>query len=69
MLRLISLLGLVALQFLFALFILKTPIGITIFSGAQTVVDQLNVYANEGATMIASLLACYLFTCVVGILL
>ena len=41
-----------ALQFLFALFILKTPIGITIFSGAQTVVDQLNVYANEGAKMV-----------------
>ena len=41
-----------ALQFVFALFILKTPVGVSIFQGAQTVVDQLNVHANEGAKMV-----------------
>jgi CNT family concentrative nucleoside transporter len=40
------------LQFAFALFILKTPIGLQLFQGAQVVVDQLNVYANEGARMV-----------------
>ncbi len=41
-----------ALQFIFALCILKTPVGAAIFAGAQQVVDQLNVYANEGAKMV-----------------
>jgi CNT family concentrative nucleoside transporter len=41
-----------ALQFGFAIFILKTPIGLQLFQGAQVVVDQLNVYANEGARMV-----------------
>ena len=41
-----------ALQFIFAIFILKTPVGVSIFQGAQSVVDQLNVYANEGAKMV-----------------
>jgi CNT family concentrative nucleoside transporter len=40
------------LQFAFAIFILKTPIGLRLFQGAQVVVDQLNVYANEGARMV-----------------
>ena len=40
------------LQFVFALGILKTAVGERIFVGAQTVVDQLNVYANEGAKMV-----------------
>src|SRR5688500_6861771 len=40
------------LQFVFALLILKTPFGAGIFRGAQTAVDQLNVYANEGARMV-----------------
>lgn len=40
------------LQFAFAIFILKTPIGLQLFQGAQVVVDQLNVYANEGARMV-----------------
>jgi len=40
------------LQFGFALFILKTPIGRQIFDGAKVVVDQLNVYAYEGAAMV-----------------
>ena len=41
-----------ALQFIFALCILKTPVGASIFLGAQSVVDQLNIYANEGAKMV-----------------
>jgi hypothetical protein len=41
-----------ALQLFFAWFILKTPIGGTLFKGAQVAVDQLNVYANEGAKMV-----------------
>ena len=45
------------LQFVFALFILKTPIGLRLFEGAQVVVDQLNVYANEGAKMVFGPLA------------
>src|SRR6185503_2797763 len=40
------------LQFAFAIFILKTPIGLQLFQGAQVVVDQLSVYANEGAKMV-----------------
>jgi CNT family concentrative nucleoside transporter len=45
------------LQFAFAIFILKTPIGLRLFAGAQDVVDQLNVYANEGAKMVFGPLA------------
>jgi CNT family concentrative nucleoside transporter len=41
-----------ALQFFFALFILKTPIGAQLFAGAQAACDQLNLYANEGAKMV-----------------
>src|SRR3954463_1770731 len=40
------------LQFVFALFILKTPIGLRLFQGAQVVMDQLNAYAYEGAKMV-----------------
>lgn len=40
------------LQFGFALFILKTSIGRWLFDGAKVVMDQLNVYANEGAQMV-----------------
>jgi len=40
------------LQFAFALFILKTPIGLRLFQGAQVVMDQLNAYAYEGAKMV-----------------
>ncbi|MEY2486553.1 MAG: concentrative nucleoside transporter, family [Verrucomicrobiota bacterium] len=40
------------LQFAFAIFILRTPVGLRLFQGAQVVVDQLNVYANEGAKMV-----------------
>lgn len=77
MLRLISLLGIVAflvlawllsnnrrlfpwrtvlwglaLQFFFALFILKTPIGAQLFGGAQTAVGQLNESAFKGADIV-----------------
>ena len=45
------------LQFAFAIFILKTPIGLRLFQGAQVVVDQLNVHANEGAKMVFGPLA------------
>jgi len=41
-----------ALQFLFALFILKTPVGRWLFSGAQTAVDQLNQSAYQGAELV-----------------
>ena len=41
-----------ALQFAFAIFILKTPIGLQLFQGAQVVMDQLNACANEGAKMV-----------------
>ena len=41
-----------ALQFLFALFILKTPIGLRLFSGAQTAIDQLNQSAYQGAELV-----------------
>ena len=47
----------IGLQFYFALFILKTPIGVQLFAGAQAVVDQLNVFANEGAKMVFGPLA------------
>jgi CNT family concentrative nucleoside transporter len=47
----------VALQFIFALFILKTPLGQGIFSGAQNVVSQLNVFAGDGARMVFGALA------------
>src|ERR1700761_2564219 len=36
-----------ALQFFFALFILKTPVGVRLFAGAQTLVGQLNQSAYE----------------------
>src|SRR3954469_14427961 len=41
-----------ALQFIFAIFILRTPIGLRLFQGAQVVMDQLNAYAYEGAKMV-----------------
>src|SRR5687768_14189903 len=81
-LRLISLLGLIALiacawalsnhrrhfpwrtvlcglglQYLLALFILKTPVGERFFGGAQLAVNQLNVHALEGAKMVFGPLA------------
>jgi CNT family concentrative nucleoside transporter len=40
------------LQFVFALFILKTPIGLRLFQGAQVMMDKLNAYAYEGAKMV-----------------
>src|SRR5436190_12042410 len=40
------------LQFAFAIFILKTPIGLRLFQGAQVVMDQLNAYAYTGAKMV-----------------
>jgi concentrative nucleoside transporter, CNT family len=46
-----------ALQFVFALFILKTPIGLRLFQGAQVVMDQLNAYAYDGAKMVFGPLA------------
>ncbi len=46
-----------ALQFIFALFILKTPVGAAVFSGAQRVVDQINLHAMEGAKMVFGPLA------------
>jgi CNT family concentrative nucleoside transporter len=46
-----------ALQFIFALFILKTPIGLRLFQGAQVVMDQLNAYAYDGAKMVFGPLA------------
>src|SRR5256714_5927645 len=46
-----------ALQFAFAIFILKTPIGLRLFQGAQVVMDQLNAYAYEGAKMVFGPLA------------
>ncbi len=47
----------VALQFVFALFILKTSIGRVLFNGAQNVVAQLNDFASEGAAMVFGPLA------------
>jgi CNT family concentrative nucleoside transporter len=40
------------LEVVFAMFILRTSAGASIFAGAQNVVDQLNVYAGEGAKMV-----------------
>lgn len=40
------------LQFAFALFILKTRIGLRLFDGAKVMMDQLNLYANQGAKMV-----------------
>lgn len=45
------------LQFGFALFILTTSIGKSIFSGAQDACNQLNLYALEGAKMVFGPLA------------
>jgi CNT family concentrative nucleoside transporter len=45
------------LQFGFALFILKTPIGARLFSGAQAVVDELNQSAYQGAQLVFGPLA------------
>jgi CNT family concentrative nucleoside transporter len=41
-----------ALQFFFALFILKTPIGARLFAVAQTAVGQLNASAFKGADIV-----------------
>src|SRR3954466_7844852 len=46
-----------ALQFIFAIFILRTPVGLRLFQGAQVVMDQLNAYAYEGARMVFGPLA------------
>lgn len=46
-----------ALQFIFALFILDTPVGVKVFEGTQRVVDHLNDYALEGAKMVFGPLA------------
>lgn len=40
------------LQFAFAIFILKTPVGLKLFQGAQVMMDQLNACAYEGAKMV-----------------
>jgi CNT family concentrative nucleoside transporter len=40
------------LQFAFALFILKTRVGLRLFDGAKVMMDQLNLYANQGAKMV-----------------
>jgi CNT family concentrative nucleoside transporter len=40
------------LQFAFAAFILKTTVGYGLFEGAKVLMDQLNLYANEGAKMV-----------------
>src|SRR5438874_4130121 len=45
------------LQFAFALFILKAPIGWRLFQGAQVLMDQLNAYAYSGAKMVFGPLA------------
>lgn len=45
------------LQFAFALLILKTGPGRAIFNGAQDVVNHLNDFANEGASMVFGPLA------------
>jgi CNT family concentrative nucleoside transporter len=41
----------IALQFAFALFMLKTEVGIGIFKGTQEVVAKLNDFSDEGARM------------------
>jgi CNT family concentrative nucleoside transporter len=40
------------LEVVFALLILRTGAGASLFAGAQNVVDQLNVYAADGAKMV-----------------
>ncbi|EDY21993.1 Na+ dependent nucleoside transporter domain protein [Chthoniobacter flavus Ellin428] len=45
------------LQFFFALFILKTPIGRKLFDGAQTAIGQLNESAFQGAALVFGPLA------------
>ena len=45
------------LQFLFALFILKTPFGAAIFAAAQRAIDKLNIFAIQGAQMVFGPLA------------
>jgi CNT family concentrative nucleoside transporter len=47
----------IALQFLFALFTLKTPVGNAFFSACQRTVDKLNDFAGEGAKMVFGPLA------------
>ena len=47
----------VVLQFLFALFILRTPVGLQLFEGATAVVSRLNDFAVEGAKMVFGPLA------------
>ena len=46
-----------ALQFAFALFILRTSVGEKFFLGAQDVVEKLNVFAIDGAKMVFGPLA------------
>ncbi len=46
-----------ALQFVFALFILYTPFGVAIFAAARRAIDKLNVFALEGAQMVFGPLA------------
>ena len=46
-----------ALQFIFAVVILKTTVGEAIFAGAQRGVTKLNEFAMEGATMVFGPLA------------
>jgi CNT family concentrative nucleoside transporter len=46
-----------ALQFLFALFTLQTPVGQAFFSACQRAVDKLNDFAGEGAKMVFGPLA------------
>ncbi len=52
-----AVLGGLALQFGFALFILKTPIGEQLFAGANATVARLNDFAMEGGRMIFGPLA------------
>ncbi len=47
----------IGLQFVFALLILKTSFGFTLFNGAQKVVDKLNIFAMQGASMVFGPLA------------
>lgn len=46
-----------ALQFIFALFILRTPYGTALFSAGQQAINKLNVFAVEGARMVFGPLA------------
>ncbi len=45
------------LQFLFAIFILKTPFGQPVFDAARNTMDQLSIYAQQGAAMVFGPLA------------